>query len=43
MREDFRYDGPRPQTREAGILMLADSVESAARTLTEGHQIESDN
>ena len=34
-REDFRYDGPRPQTREAGILMLADSVESAARTLTE--------
>lgn len=34
-REDFRYDGPRPQTREAGILMLADSVESAARTLPE--------
>lgn len=34
-RDDFRYDGPRPQTKEAGILMLADSVESAARTLTE--------
>ncbi|MEE3233071.1 MAG: HDIG domain-containing metalloprotein [Candidatus Latescibacterota bacterium] len=34
-REDFRYDGPRPQTREGGILMLADSVESAARTLPE--------
>ena len=34
-REDFRYDGPRPQTRESGILMLADSVESAARTLPE--------
>ncbi len=33
--DDFRYDGPRPQTREAGILMLADSVESAARTLSE--------
>lgn len=34
-RDDFRYDGPKPQTKEAGILMLADSVESAARTLTE--------
>lgn len=34
-KDDFRYDGPRPQTKEAGILMLADSVESAARTLTE--------
>ncbi len=34
-RDDYRYDGPKPQTREAGILMLADSVESAARTLSE--------
>lgn len=34
-RDDFRYDGPKPQTREAGVLMLADSVESAARTLME--------
>jgi cyclic-di-AMP phosphodiesterase PgpH len=34
-RDDFRYDGPKPQTKEAGILMLADSVESAARTLSE--------
>ncbi|MDA0337033.1 MAG: HDIG domain-containing protein [bacterium] len=34
-RDDYRYDGPKPQTKEAGILMLADSVESAARTLTE--------
>ena len=33
--DDFRYDGPKPQSREAGILMLADSVESAARTLGE--------
>jgi putative nucleotidyltransferase with HDIG domain len=32
---DYRYAGPRPQTREAGILMLADSVEAAARTLTD--------
>jgi cyclic-di-AMP phosphodiesterase PgpH len=27
----FRYPGPRPQTREAGILMLADAVESGIR------------
>lgn len=33
--EDFKYSGPKPQTKEAGILMLADSVEAAARTLTE--------
>ncbi|MCE2450196.1 MAG: HDIG domain-containing protein [Candidatus Latescibacteria bacterium] len=33
--EDFRYHGPKPQTKEAGILMLADSVEAAARTLAE--------
>jgi len=31
--EDFRYPGPKPQTREAGILMLADIVESASRTI----------
>ncbi len=32
--EDFRYPGPRPQTIEAGIISLADAVESATRTLT---------
>lgn len=31
----FRYPGPKPQTREAAVLMLADSVESASRTLVE--------
>ncbi|MBF0144887.1 MAG: HDIG domain-containing protein [Magnetococcales bacterium] len=31
--EEFRYPGPKPFSREAGILMLADSVEAAARTL----------
>ena len=31
----YRYPGPKPQTREAAVLMLADSVESASRTLTE--------
>jgi hypothetical protein len=31
----FRYPGPKPQTREAGVMMLADAVESAARSLVE--------
>ena len=31
--KDFRYPGPKPQTREAGIIMLADCVEAASRTL----------
>ncbi|MBO8128557.1 MAG: HDIG domain-containing protein [Peptococcaceae bacterium] len=31
---DFRYDGPKPQTREAGIVMLADSVEAAVRSMS---------
>ncbi|MCG6974213.1 MAG: HDIG domain-containing protein [Desulfobacterales bacterium] len=31
--DDFRYPGPRPQTREAGLVMLADTVEAASRTL----------
>jgi cyclic-di-AMP phosphodiesterase PgpH len=31
----FRYPGPKPQTREAGVLMLADAVESASRVLVE--------
>ncbi len=31
--EEFRYPGPKPQSREAGILLLADSVEAATRAL----------
>lgn len=31
----FRYPGPRPQSRETAVLMLADAVESASRTLKE--------
>ncbi|MCP4349574.1 MAG: HDIG domain-containing protein [Desulfobacterales bacterium] len=31
--EDFCYPGPRPQTKEAGLVMLADVVEAASRTL----------
>ena len=30
---DFRYPGPKPQTREAGLVLLADCVEAASRTL----------
>lgn len=31
----FRYPGPKPQSRETAVLMLADAVESASRTLKE--------
>jgi hypothetical protein len=31
---DFRYDGQRPTSREAALVMLADSAEAAMRTLT---------
>jgi cyclic-di-AMP phosphodiesterase PgpH len=31
--QDYRYPGPKPQTKETGILMLADTIEAAARTL----------
>ncbi|QGJ70736.1 Metal-dependent phosphohydrolase [Planctomycetales bacterium 10988] len=31
----FRYPGPKPQSKEAAVLMLSDSVESASRTLAE--------
>lgn len=31
--KDFRYPGPRPQSRENAIIMLADSVEAASRSL----------
>lgn len=32
---DYRYPGPRPRTKEVAIVMLADAVESATRTLAE--------
>ncbi len=31
----FRYPGPKPQSREAAVLMVADAVEGASRTLAE--------
>lgn len=33
--ENFRYEGPVPDTREAAVVMLADSVEAAVRSLSE--------
>jgi membrane-associated HD superfamily phosphohydrolase len=33
--QTYRYPGPKPATRESAVLMLADAVESASRTLTE--------
>ena len=35
---DFRYDGPKPQTSEAAILMLSDTVEAAVRSIPEPTQ-----
>jgi putative nucleotidyltransferase with HDIG domain len=32
-KEDFRYPGPRPQTRETAIVMLADSCEARIRSM----------
>jgi putative nucleotidyltransferase with HDIG domain len=32
---DFRYSGPKPQSKEAAIMMMADSVEAASRTLSD--------
>ena len=35
---EFRYDGPKPQTAEAAILMLSDTVEAAVRSIQEPTQ-----
>ncbi len=32
--EGFRYPGPKPQTKESGIVMIADEVEAASKTLS---------
>jgi len=32
---DYRYSGPKPQTRELAVLMICDSVEGAVRSLAE--------
>ncbi|BDR87357.1 hydrolase [Clostridium tetani] len=33
--EDFRYAGPKPESKEAAIIMLADSVEAAVRSISD--------
>ncbi len=33
--DNYRYSGPKPQSKETAILMMADSVEAAARTIEE--------
>ncbi|MBN1483105.1 MAG: HDIG domain-containing protein [Chloroflexia bacterium] len=37
--EDFRYPGPKPQSRETAILMLADSVEAAVRSMDQSGKL----
>lgn len=32
--DDYRYPGPKPQTKETAVVLLADSVEAASRSLT---------
>lgn len=34
LEQQFRYSGPKPQSKEAGIVMLADAVEAASRSLS---------
>lgn len=34
-KDDFRYPGMKPQTKETAILMLVDSIEAASRTIDE--------
>ena len=35
LQEDYRYPGPKPQTRVAAIVMMADAVEASSRALAE--------
>ncbi|OIP50852.1 MAG: hypothetical protein AUK31_04765 [Fibrobacteres bacterium CG2_30_45_31] len=41
--DEFRYKGPRPQTRESAILMLADSIEATSRAMTDANQEKLEN
>lgn len=38
LEEDFRYQGPIPQSKESAIIMLADSIEAAVRSINEPNQ-----
>lgn len=37
--EEFRYPGPKPQTKEAGVIMLADSVEATVRSAAQAGKL----
>lgn len=37
--DEFRYPGPRPQSKEAAIVMLADSVEAAVRSMAQSGRL----
>ncbi|MEM8534419.1 MAG: HDIG domain-containing metalloprotein [Chloroflexota bacterium] len=37
--DDFRYPGPKPQTREQAVLMLADSVEATVRSKSQSGKL----
>lgn len=37
--EDFTYPGPKPQTKEAGVIMLADSTEAAVRAASQSGKL----
>ncbi|STO31680.1 Predicted HD superfamily hydrolase [Fusobacterium necrogenes] len=42
-KEEFRYSGPKPKTKESAIIMLADSIEAAIRSLDEKNPITMEN
>lgn len=39
---EFRYPGPKPQSKEAGVIMLADSVEAAVRAASQSGKLYED-
>lgn len=42
-KEEFRYSGPKPKTKESAIIMLADSIEAAIRSLDEKSPMSMEN
>lgn len=42
-KDDYRYPGPKPNTKETALLMLADACESAVRAMTEPDQKKVEN
>ncbi len=40
---DFRYEGPKPTTKESAVIMLADSIEAAVRSLDDKNPVAIEN